>query len=162
MAYLQMRFSLSEIKKSGALVVMLLSIGCQVSPVLSEQANFNEEASRFYLHQINSKGKNTKPKTTVTIDREDVSDFDTLDKKGLAQPSGDHTVELSELLPRSPVSQVGYRIEQGKNLHLYICDSDGSTHWVANPTNLENPDRVSEMGLRLCSPRPKAPAPSAK
>ena len=106
--------------------VLLLFLGCQVNPKLSETPDFNENVGKLYVHQITNKAVN---KTKVFIDGEEIRDLALLDQTGVIQTVGEHEVEFFNLPVDSGISEIDYKIQKNRDLHLYYCQDDGSFHW---------------------------------
>ncbi len=141
-----MIFILSECQKrlfkkadrilSLCVLLCLLTTGCQVSTKLAETPDFNEPGGRLFVHQMGQHSTDTK----ILIDGQEVKDLKQLDHDGVVQKIGEHEIEFKGLPNDSGLSEIDYRINKNRDLHLYYCETDGSFHWYVRPMG-EKPPR---------------------
>lgn len=115
---------------SISIPLVMLLMGCQIKPTLSETRDFNEDSGRVFVHHLQDTNN---PNTKVMIDGEEVSDLGLLDQFGIKQSEGEHEIEFVDLPLDSGISEIDYKVQKNKDLHLFYCKGNGSFHWFMMP-----------------------------
>lgn len=94
-----------------------------------ERPEDKEKPGRFYFH---SASVGFVGDIKIKVDDKEFDEFKKISKYGLDQESGDHKLQFFNLPMDSGLKELAYKIESGKELHLYYCQGDGTFTWTTN------------------------------